>query len=503
MMERIYVLLLGITILLGGCDSMEESFEQFSDRIHYVGKCSELTVTPGWEKVDLAWKNGIDPSRNKIKITWISNNGANQMDTLLPGDSMSCQIKNLENENYTFTVYGVDSAGNCSLPETNYGRPYTYEHEALVGFSTVVIKSFRVKDNVLLFFDSWSASLKEVKLQYYQGGEKQEMVLNKEILNKKYLLIEGVDDAEVVVLRTGTLEGCPDEIVFQPYELDFNTRNFGNDFASQVKDRYQVNDIITDEFVNSLTELELDRDIQSLEDILFFPNLKKLKLGKNRYMDANYLVSVSNPKKSLLEEKELSMYILELANRINGLTVECYNEHYFSNGEISGKSFMLPKDNPTLPDLNYLSTENWNITVAVKDETGYNSHMEYLLDNDATTIWRPRLSTSFVMLHELTIDMKEQKTFSGFKVAQKAFVNENDGDATYLPNSIKIMTSSNNVSWDVPFIAEDVVIGNTPGEVNLLRLKEPKTARYIRIKLSDISNYGMFNVLLGDFIPFE
>ena len=504
-MKKIYVLLIGIVFFASACESIEDTYNNFpSGTTRYVGKCSDLTVNPGWERVELHWTNSIDPTVKQIRVSWRTD-AANVSDTLLAPDAETCNITDLENAVYTFEVCAMDDAGNTSIAAIGYARPYTYEHEGVIGFSRVVTKQFRVKNNVILFFDRWQTTMKEVTLRYYRNGKLQEEELTEEIVGKQYKMLRGIDtDMPVTIDRTGALADCPDEIVFPPLELDFSSRNFTNDFANMLKNRYQVNDVYNESFANSITELEVDYNLSSLEDLLYFPNLQKVILGKNRYMDKNYLVNVSNVGLSTVTEKEKSLYILDLANELAGVTVEQYNNHYFTAEDIAGKSYFKDMGNPELPeDLKCLQTDDWTVTATVEDETGFDTHMEFLLDDNPATIWRPQVSSLNVQTHELTIDMKEEKTFSGFKIAQKAFVSASDGDIAYLPAAINIQVSSNNIAYKIPLLSEENEIGNTPGEVTILKLKEPITARYIRIEINDVINFSQYNVLLGDFMVIE
>ena len=233
-----------------------------------------------------------------------------------------------------------------------------------------------------------------------------------------------------------------------------------------------------------------------------FPNLEKVILGGNRYMDASYIAEMGNSQMAKLEEIEESLRMLDWANKYLGVTVEHYNQHYFTTEEIAGRSYFNAMGNPELPALNYLDTEGWTITATDEEETGYDPGLKNLLDNNSETIWKPLPSSTLVREHEFVIDMKEEKTFKGFKITQKAFLSSGDGDLPYLPSFVKIQTSTNNVSWDIPLIAEENSIGNTPGESTILRMKSPITARYVRVTVNDVVYFGTFNTLLGDFMLF-
>lgn len=503
-MKKFYIVLIWGIALLSGCENLEDTYDRFSEEglIRYVGKCSDLKLSPGWERMVLKWKNNIDSSIDKIKITWT--NELETHDTLIDKALETCNITNLVDAAYTFEVCAVDKHGNTSFSEIGYGRPYTQMHEEVLSFSKVISKHFKVgQSNVVLFFDAWQNTLKDVYMTYFQDEQEQHLTLTKEIVGKRYLVLEGIDLTEDIMLyRTGTLEECPDLIQFDPITLDFKDRTFTNDFSQMLRNRYQIENI-DDDFVNSITELELDYDLKSLEDIFYFSSLEKVSLGKNRYLDGNYLEEGLEDKISSLDEVEKSLYVLDQVFKLAGVMVDIYNDNYFSAEEIAGRTYIREMGNPNLPDLNYLNTEGWTITPTEKDESGYDAHCEHLLDNNSATIWKPRMSTTKVRTHELTIDMKEKKTFNGIKIVQKAFQYFWDGDNYYLPSMIKIQVSSDNVTWSIPMISDENKIGNTPGEVTILRMKEPIAARYIRVMVNDVINYGQYNTLLADIAVFE
>ena len=89
------------------------------------------------------------------------------------------------------------------------------------------------------------------------------------------------------------------------------------DFRNQLMERYGE---ITPELLER-EELDLDYDLASLEDILYFPNLKTLNLGKNRYFGSTQKVA------SLTDaNKRARMYFCaNVLNELNeGMDVNVY-----------------------------------------------------------------------------------------------------------------------------------------------------------------------------------
>lgn len=63
-MKHIYkCLLMALPLLLTSCESITDTFKEFAGdgEIKYLGKCDNLTVTPGWERLIINWDNTPDP----------------------------------------------------------------------------------------------------------------------------------------------------------------------------------------------------------------------------------------------------------------------------------------------------------------------------------------------------------------------------------------------------------------------------------------------------------
>lgn len=479
------------------CEKLEDTYSDYAGNgmIRYLGKCSDVTITPGWERLELRWVNSVDKLIDKIKVSWKV--GEITRDTLLDSGATSCNLRNLSDGNYEVTICAVNKDGKESLSENVYGRPYTPDHEIIRTFTRGLTKYFKVGDNLVLFFDEWQNNIVRMVLNYYDvSGEKQELNLTKEILAQQYKVLENVDmEKPVTIYREGRVEGCPDLIVFSPYKLQYD-RILSTDFKLLFEVKYGLNEV-DDDFVNNLEELEIDYSISSFEDILYFPNLKKIILGKNRYLYPNY-VSM-NASASVVYEPEKSLFVLDVANRLCGLEIERYNRHYFPDVSLD---YMYEKENMEVPVLVYLDASDWTITNNIEDPEGYDSYLENLLDNDQKTFWETKI-TSTSRLYELTIDMQKVQTVSGFKIAQKVFNPTSDRISPYLlPKMIRVQVSTDRRNWVHATYIEDNTIGDTNGEVTILKMADPKEVRYIKVVVSD-QLYGKdFGVALADIAVF-
>ena len=64
--------LLGVALLVVSCgESLEDTYKDYSGdgtSIRYVGRCRNISATPGWERILVKWTNNVDPVIKQIKI---------------------------------------------------------------------------------------------------------------------------------------------------------------------------------------------------------------------------------------------------------------------------------------------------------------------------------------------------------------------------------------------------------------------------------------------------
>lgn len=108
-------------------------------------------------------------------------------------------------------------------------------------------------------------------------------------------------------------------------------------------------------------------------------------------------------------------------------------------------------------------------------------------------------------MHELAIDLGEVKKVAGFKVVQDAtdpVAMKFDLKHYFRPSVMKVLVSTDQASWDGAMYDEDNVIGNTAGEITLLRMKEPREIRYVKVIVSDLVYFANSSIILADFVVF-
>ena len=315
---------------------------------------------------------------------------------------------------------------------------------------------------------------------------------------EKYLLIPGIDLTQSVnVYRTGSIESLDDpefSIEFPVVNLNLDVLAFNSDFATQVQNYLNVAELDAGT-IEDVEVLELDQDLTSLEDLLYFPNLKTVYLGKNRYMTATYASDYSA--QSTLADKERSLAVLNVAHDKLQLDVHQYNAHYLASYE--APDWFVKEGNPTVPSVDLIeSTSSWSYSVTPADQPGYDSYLSNLFDGQSATAWTP-LMGSELLVHQIEIDLPEEVDVRGFKVVQSALVT-----SSLVPNYIQIEIAAEGGQYQQAAFTEDIPLGDSNGETTIIYLnkdKETQKVRRIRLYLTDKDYYGSsYGTALADFM---
>lgn len=486
--------------LFAGCEDMEDTYKDYAGDgpIRYVGKCKDVQVLPGWNCLRLSWMPSDDPTVEQIKIT------CGDIVEFIPATQTEYTITGLGNESYKVTISGVDAEGNESIATELYERPYTAEHEQVLSMTRVVGKWFVMKDRVAMIFSTWNEGLTDCHIEYTaaDGSAGTYNVMSFMAQYQKRLVITGVDTSKPVTLkRTGKLEGCPDDIPF-PDVVFTNHPMFNSDFKALLCEHYNLEDVTTD-WMESVTELEIDRKVTSLEDIMYFPNLKKLVLGKNLFIKPeNKYPLMSNFK---IQDETYSTegpvdWPLRQMNEVTGLTVDNYGELLISSWESFVNNI---SEVQSVPALGYIEIDPaTQVAYSNAEAEGtYDSHYEYLFDNDPTTAWES-MNNTMIQSYTFTIDLQSVRAVAGTVVTQKD-VSLSSTDRNYLPSIIELELSADGEQWTGATIIEQNTLGNTPGESTLINFLPGSQARYVRFTVSDISANNEVRCKLGDFNLFE
>ena len=128
-----------------GCEDLEDTYDEFAGdgMRRYLGRCGDVEVAAGWERLRVVWKNNLDVGVENTRITWKSENDAEPFvryvkrpDVLDKNDLMdTVYLEGLSDATYEITVCNVAADSTTSLVTTLYARPYTTEHEDLRTFT--------------------------------------------------------------------------------------------------------------------------------------------------------------------------------------------------------------------------------------------------------------------------------------------------------------------------------------------------------------------------------
>lgn len=501
-----------MALALTGCESLTDTYKDYAGdgEIRYVGKCDDLTVAAGWERLDVKWTNTKDPIIDKVKVKWFTDDSADSV--LLESGTTEYNIQGLTDATYGITVSSLDKDGNESLTNTIYGRPYTSSHEVIQSFTRVISKYYYIGDRLALYFIGWQDGLDKATLKYTtKSGEEKELDITEEMADwtKHILLPDPIDLSKPVTLyRTGQVSDCSDKIEFEPFELD-KTKSYSADFKEYLKKLYgddgtvlTSGGTINEEWVKKTTTLELDGDFSSFDDILNFPNLKKLVLGKHRYLTE--LGAKDETKgQSKVSDGSSSLFAINTLHTLNGLTIERYNSHYKeldNAGNWSWKgtpSYLTEKGMPTISVTKYMDLSKAKISVEPEDEQGYDSKLGNLTDNDPNTCWLP-LVQSASLDYSFIIDLGSEKMVKGLKLVQKAFTSK-DQDQELTPTQLKIETAGQASGYSPATYIETSYLGTSSGETNLIPFKNGGIkARYVKVTIPSQSYHGFYQLTFAE-----
>lgn len=511
MMEKlnIKIYILFFCVLFASCsESLEDTYKEYAGdgKIRYLAKCYDLTVKPGWKRVELNWKNGIDNTVTNIKVRW-EVNGVTE-ERILDKDETYLNVTDLKDGSYMFEVFALDGNGEKSMSVVNYGRPYTENHEVVRTFTRAIVRHYKINNNLVMFMDKWNDNIEEIKLHYTDLNDMaQEVLFDKDFFDKKLTVVSDINlTKEIKVSRKGRVEGCIDLIEFSDYILG-NEIALNSDFKLAIRNRYGLTDqspeekVKLDQFLATTTELEFDYNLTSLENIMYCPNLKTISLGKNRFLNANYLIESIY---SVLFEKDKTLEILDFikTNNILDFKVEKYADHYLQKVT---RDYILDMGIPKMPDnLNYIGQDKIVSTeCSIPEIPEHNSKIEDIFDNDPTTQWFPVQSGS-PRQFEFSIDLDKAYPIKGFLLRQRGFDPKTSTELLkYLPSTIEISVSKDYLVWTNATHIIINTIGRGPGEVTLLPMAMPGDVKYIRFKISDqYLSPAVYGSTLADFIPY-
>lgn len=475
--------MLTVALLMASCgESLEDTYADYSGNgtsIRYTGRCRNISVTGGWQRMVLNWTNNVDPIIKNVKIVWKYEDEADSV--YLPAGTTEYSIDHIGNEplgdrSFEITLCSVSEQGVESLSNTVYGRPYTYTHEEVQAFNRLVSSAYKIHNRVVLTFLPWQEGIIAAHLTYTKkdGSQGYLELTPEQVAQDYYMLEDEVDnDKPIIVYRTARLETCVDEIEFLPFEFD-DTRVFNSDFVEDLRRQFGFEEI-PDGWVEQQKVLYLDaQSYNSFIDLLNFPNLKKVVLGSRRYFPESE-VDDEEYAQNVVLDADGSNFALQVMHELNGLVVERYNKHY---PQLEVTDFFTEKGRPTEPKKKLIDLTGKTFIVTPEDEMGYNSHLDRLTDGDYSTFWQPR-STQEAYQYELVLNLVEMTPISGIKIVQRKW--ENEQEQMVAPKSVRILLSEDGVKWGLATYLEQYPLGAANNEVNYIDFPFTFEARYVMV----------------------
>lgn len=523
------------------CESLEETYDEYAGdgMIRYVGKCPPPEISRGWYRLKVKWQGNMDAAIHKVKLTYQGENETEptvlwiEPQDILDNESLmdSIYLENLENSVYTITLSNVTADSMESIAETAYERPYTLEHEDLRSFTRGIVNFYVLGDRLALFLDEANENIIKMDLSYWDKSGTHHLWDMKEAMETSYiypflmekiydyviLLEEEIDFTQpITVLRKGLLEGCIDTVPFNPDTLSLDEEVWSSGFSRYLTRRFGKNYTRAD--IESVEEVELDYDMTTFRDLLYFPNLKKVVLGKNRYISAEYAaVNMSTT------DEYSGLTTLQLLKDTRGVTVERYNKQYFGDMYTTLKDYrridndliveMGNANMNKMPVIQPLDTTGWKVTCSDTLHNGYKRNgAAFLLDGDQDTYLQPEYTFSASVV-EVEYDMQKLQLVKGLKVMQPnapANSGEMDEYLKHLVSAVKVEVSIDGISWQSATHEDGgITIGNAPGEVTFIEIPESlqKEVRFIRFSMTNqqvsvAEGSPLFTLRLADIIPY-
>lgn len=508
-MKRYIMMLIHVLVVLSACEneSLEDTYKEYAGNgeIRYIGKCTDVRVKSGWNKIVVNWKNNEDPTIKVVKVTWAV--GENKDSVLLKRgtteyDIVSMKGEELRNINYEIRLYGVDTAtGSTSISTPPVmGRPYTYEHEDVLTFNKVISNAYILDHRLVLSLFEWQDNMKEAIFKYTrEDGTPGEFQLTEEICNKLYLLLQDpIDPAKPLVLcRKGVLEDAL--ISFKPDTL-FTDKVYESDFQIEMNRQFGFEDIPVG-WVNQQTTLYLDWSISSFRDLLNFPKLNKLILGKHRYLVGDAKNDPINGQ-SAVSDVTTSDFVLNVLHELNGLTVERYNNHFSG---LRDEEYIIDQENsPEEPKVTYVDMSGLEFAESPKPLDGYPTNLFALTDNDFSTGWQPKTSTTYNS-YELTLDLKSPVQMKGIRLVQRQWSTYMPDYIAFSPNHVKIKVSKDGKNWERATYVDEYPLGKSDGEINFIPFTDKvhgETYRYIQLEVNPGVYYSDYCTSIAEITPY-
>jgi hypothetical protein len=516
-MRKIHLILIMLFVGLISCENQEDTYEDFSGDgpRKYVGKIDKdgVTVQLGFKRFVIDWETPVDPDVDKIVIEYGEPTTEERKTKEFNADVTHWETETtLEDKTYQLTFYTKDKNGKQSLKTDIYAKPYTLDHEKVRGFGTTYDKYYYANNDLIVVLGLKNNAIKSSIVKYKKGGEELEMTIEQEHYDNSIIVIEDVDaDCIAEINKVAVVDGCIDDITFAPEVMSKEDIILGSDAMNFLKNNLLASDeqMVDPEYWKTVEVMDFDYEISSITDILLFENLKKVRLGANRYKDP---VDEWGDIHSFMDEpgKFFSSYqVLKYAIENLGVELEYTNPMQYACLDYNWGYHTVEMDFPTAKVIPYPTVmddilndvDTWTITANTTHENpdiAKLESIENMLDNDNSTAWNIYPGNE-IREHEIVIDMGEEKMVSGIYLCSPNDYN----NASQYPGVVKVyaytdksMASRAEIATPMP----DMNLGLGIGEKTRALFKKPMKARYIRVEASDHASYK--NIRIGDILIF-
>ncbi len=532
MKNKIKYLYLFIAIFaLASCETLEETYDEYAGdgSIRYVGTPTNIVITPKWGELDVNWINSIDPNIVNVDVEWkyTTTDSSFTFTERLNAGTVNFAIPVQErhrtaiagknfvdtviNVNVEVNIVSVDHNGETSKKLTAYSRPYNVKHEEVIAYPLLISSNVVNKDKLLLIFSDWNERVESISIKYMTASGEQKRDYTKTTLPNS-LILDGMVGDSITVERIGYLGDFdlnnPDNNVKRTIVTGVKIENkFSSDWTVLLNEKYPEQKGNYDQaFLNSINTIDIDLAIESIDDILMFPNLKEINFGKNRYMgdyDATdnsvdttvYYGNVNN-----IDDSKLALEILDNVN--NGIELNFYGKHFNELSDVTApavnlRNFARLADTETLTK-SYVYINNYFANY--EDVEGQNSFISRLFDNRFDRIWDPATVANEIRRFEITVTFDPQK-IAGFELTQTMITS--NVNVNQMPSIAKIEVSKDNSLW-IDISGDDSVrLGRSPNETNVIYIHpdyKDQEYSYARITITDnaVAN-GNYHVTLAEF----
>ena len=313
-----------------------------------------------------------------------------------------------------------------------------------------------------------------------------------------HLDLPDVDAAKPVsIYRKGYIEGCADLITFAPINLETEPL-FNSEFKQEMKRQFGYDVNIPESFYGQCEQLDLDWKINDLADLLYFPKLKKLYLGKNRHVRPD-LVDDKEVGQSQVTDVELSDWVLAKLHELNGLEVYRYDKHFST---LTKESYVKDMGHSPEPDVTLISMKGAKVTVMPEEsqeliQLGWSSHPEYLVDGSENTSWKPYVQNASTT-YTIDVELPADHTVKGMRLVQSYYGASEAAMRALCPAQIRVYKSVDGGYFPIATNLEDTNIGNSTGEVNYISFAKAERIKYVRIVVTTPMYFKNFQVSLAE-----